>query len=307
MRKTIQIGLTGLLLLMASVLLHAQPGAKAASPNNTGYIEVYDAGAINWSEGVLTATGIGLMPRNESDRARAYLKARSYARLDALANLLMLIDRVQIDAQYVGADYTTQSEEIRASISGFIRGAQIIDERKVLIEGQEAVQVTVGTAMYGQRGLSRLLMKPSLALPPKAPEPSPTYMELVAPNTPATGSPTVEGNYTGLIIDARGLKVQPAMAPRILKADGTVLYGTGKLDPDQVVEKGMAAYYRDMWAGRADARAGSNPLIIRPIGTYRRAVATTDVVISDADAAKLLAEDARTNFLKAMKVVFVVD
>lgn len=304
MRKATLISL--LFLLTGSALLNAQSGAKPAPPNNVGYIEVYDVGAINWSEGMLTATGVGLMPRDEPNRARAYLKARGYARLDALANLLMLIDRVQIDAQYVGADYTAQNEEIRASVTGFIRGAQVLDERKIFIEGQEAVQVTVGTAMYGQRGLSRLLLKPSLA-PPAAPVPSPPHIELTAPNVPAVGSPTVEGNYTGLIIDARGLKVQPAMAPRILRADGTVLYGAGKIDPDQLIEKGMASYYRDMSAARADARAGSNPLIIRPIGVYRRAVASTDVVISDADAAKLLAEDARTNFLKEMKVVFVVD
>jgi hypothetical protein len=292
---------------MGSVPLLAQTRARTVQPDNAGYIEVYDVGAINWSEGVLSATGIGLMPRNESDRARAYLKARSYARLEALANLLMLIDRVQIDAQYVGADYTTQSEEIRATISGFVRGAQVIDERKVLIEGQEAVQVTVGTAMYGQRGLSRYLLKPAFTAPSSVTEPALPRIELVSPNTPATGTAVAEGNYTGLIIDARGLKVQPAMAPRILKADGTVLYGVGKLDLDQLVEKGMAAYYRNLAAARADPRAGNNPLVLRPIGVYRRAVATTDVVLSDADAARLLAEDARTGFLKAMKVVFVVD
>lgn len=297
---------------MGSVPLRAQPGVefgyvKAVGPENTGYIEVYDAGAINWSEGVLTATGIGLMPRDEPNRARAYLKARGYARLEALANLLMLIDRVQIDAQYMGADYIAQNEEIRASINGFIRGAQVLDERKIFLEGQEAVQVTVGTAMYGRRGLSRLLLKPSVTPSAAVPESSLPRIELVGVNTPASGTPLVEGNYTGLIIDARGLKVQPAMAPRILKADGTVLYGKGSVDIDRVIEKGMASYYRDMSAARADARAGSHPLVIRPIGVYRRAVATTDVVISDADAAKLLAEDARTRFLQEMKVVFVVD
>jgi len=248
------------------------------------------------------------MPRDEPNRARAYLKARGYARLDALANLLMLIDRVQIDAQYTGADYMMQSEVIRASVTGFVRGAQVIDERKIIIEGQEAVQVTVGTAMYGQNGLSRMLLRPSPAEPaPAAPEPPLPRIELLAPNIPAPDAPVVEGNYTGLIIDARGLKVQPAMAPRILKADGTPLYGVGDFDLDKVVEQGLASYYRDMEAARADKRAGNNPLILRPIGVYRRSVATTDVVLSDADAAKLLAEDAKTRFLRQLKVVFVVD
>jgi hypothetical protein len=296
------------LLLLASLPAHAQTVIRKESPQ--GYIEVYENAAINWSEGVLTATGVGLLPRDEPNRARAYLKARGYARLDALANLLMLIDRVQIDAQFTGADYMMQSEIIRASITGFVRGAQVIDERKIIIEGQEAVQVTVGTAMYGKDGLSRLLLRPSPAPAepaPAAPEPPLPRIELLAPNVPAPDTPVVEGNYTGLIIDARGLKVQPAMAPRILKADGTPIYGVGNFDLDKVVEQGLASYYRDMDAARADKRAGNNPLIVRPIGVYRRAVATTDVVLSDADTAKLLAEDAKTRFLRQLKVVFVVD
>jgi hypothetical protein len=298
--------LTAIGLLLASLPAHAQTVIRKESPQ--GYIEVYEDAAINWSEGVLTATGVGLIPRDEPNRARAYLKARGYARLDALANLLMLIDRVQIDAQYTGADYMMQSEVLRASITGFVRGAQVIDERKIIIEGQEAVQVTVGTAMYGKDGLSRMLLRPSPAeLAPAAPEPSLPRIELLAPNVPAPDAPIVEGNYTGLIIDARGLKVQPAMAPRILKADGTPIYGVGNFDIDKVVEQGLASYYRDMDAARADKRAGDNPLILRPIGVYRRSVATTDVVLSDADAAKLLAEDAKTRFLKQLKVVFVVD
>jgi hypothetical protein len=184
-----------------------------------------------------------------------------------------------------------------------VRGAQVIDERKIIIEGQEAVQVTVGTAMYGQNGLSRMLLRPSPAEPaPAAPEPPLPRIELLAPNIPAPDAPVVEGNYTGLIIDARGLKVQPAMAPRILKADGTPIYGVGNFDLDKVVEQGLASYYRDMDAARADKRAGNNPLIVRPIGVYRRAVATTDVVLSDADTAKLLAEDAKTRFLRQLKV-----
>lgn len=277
-----------------------------------GYVIVHDEGEIDWSKGVLSATGVGLMPREEPNRARAYLKARGYARLDALANLLMLVDRIQIDAQYTGADYMAQSEEIRASVSGFLRGAMITDERKIYIEGQEAVQVTVSIPMSGQRGLSSVLLKPTLTPTPPpapaAPEPALPRIEILRPNLPVSESPpSVEGNYTGLIIDARGLNLQPAMAPRILRADGTPLYGAGNYDPDLVVEKGLAAYYKDLESARKDVRAGSNPLILRPIGVYRRAVATTDVVLSDTDATKLLEENKRTKFLDKLQVVFVVD
>lgn len=279
-------------------------------PVGGGYVIVHDEGEIDWSKGTLSATGVGLMPKDEPNRARAYLKARGYARLDALANLMMLVDRVQIDARYTGADYIAQSEELRAAVSGFLRGATVIDERKIYIEGQEAVQVTVAVPLYGQRGLGAALLKqpPAFATPPVEPEPRLPRLEITRPNRAiGENAPTVEGTYTGLIIDARGLGVQPAMAPRILKADGTVLYGEGKYDPDQLLQQGLAAYYKDLDAARADARAGSNPLILKPIGVYRRAVATTDVVLSDLDATKLLAENARTKFLDKLQVVFVID
>ncbi len=175
--------------------------------------------------------------------------------------------------------------------------------------GHEAVQVTVSIPMYGQRGLSGVMLKPSVDPPASAePEPKLPRLEILRPNLPVSDAPLqIEGKYTGLIIDARGLNVQPAMAPRILKADETPLYGQGNYDINTVVEKGLAAYYKDLDAARRDARAGSNPLILRPIGVYRRAAATTEVVLSDADAAKLIEENKRTKFLDKLHVVFVVD
>lgn len=288
------------------------PAQNLRPPSDPGYvyIEVHNAGQINWTESVISATGVGLMPRGEPNRAKAYLKARGYARLDALANLLTLIDRIQIDAQYTGEDYMAQSEVIRAAVNGFVRGSTILEEKKIFIEGQEAVQVTVGTAMYGNRGISQALLRPALTNPITAPAPQPSLPRIVLsqPNTTALETAiSVEGNYTGLIIDARGLKVSPTMAPKILKADSTNLYGTGNLDIDVLVDKGMVSYFKDLDAAKTDARVGSKPLVIRAIGVYKREAASSDVVISDADAAKLLAEDAKTRFLKKMNVIFVVD
>lgn len=299
-----------LLSLFAGLMALSAQNLRPPSDPGSIYIEVHDAGQINWTENVITATGVGLMPRSEPDRAKAYLKARGYARLDALANLLTVIDRIQIDAQYTGEDYMAQSEIIRAAVNGFLRGTAVMEEKKIFIEGQEAVQVTVGTAMYGNRGLSSALLRPALTNPAAAPAPQPALPRIVLsqPNTSALEtSLSLEGNYTGLIIDARGLKVSPTMAPKILKADGSTLYGTGSLDIDDLMEKGMVAYFKDLEAAKGHARAGNKPLVIRAIGVYKREAASSDVVISDADAAKLTAEDSRTGFLKKMNVIFVVD
>lgn len=299
-----------LLSLFAGLTALSAQSLRPPSDPGYVYIEVHDAGQINWTDNVITATGVGLMPRSEPDRAKAYLKARGYARLDALANLLTMIDRIQIDAQYTGEDYMAQSEIIRAAVNGFVRGSAVLEEKKIFIEGQEAVQVTVGTAMYGNRGLSSALLRPALTNPitPPAPPPSLPRIVLSQPNTSTLETPlSVEGDYTGLIVDARGLKVSPTMAPKILKADGSTLYGTGNLDIDDLIEKGMVSYFKDLEAAKGHARAGKKPLILRAIGVFKREAASSDVVVSDADAAKLLAEDGKTGFLKKMNVIFVVD
>lgn len=268
------------------------------------YIEVFEEGAANWTDGVLTASGIGLLPPEEKNRAKAYLQARGYARLEALANLLALIDRIQIDAQYTGKDYIAQNEEVRASINGFIRGAQVLEERKITLEGEPAVLVVVGTAMYGRRGLSGSLLKPG---PPSPPAPALPRIELSRPDEPGEANLQVEGDYTGLIVDARGLNVRPSMLPRILRADGSVLYGKANVDPEVVIEKGMAAYVKNLESALQNSRAGKKPLIVRAIGVYRQAVSSSDVVLSKKDADKLVVEDQRSGFLQKLNVVLVID
>jgi predicted ABC-type ATPase len=97
------------------------------------------------------------------------------------------------------------------------------------------------------------------------------------------------------------------MMPRILRADGSVIYGNTKVDPETVIQKGMVSYYRDMTSATRDARAGSKPLVIRPIGVYKQEAVTSDVVLSQKDAEKLIAENERSGFLKKLNVVIVTE
>ncbi len=46
--------------------------------------------------------------------------------------------------------------------------------------------------------------------------------------------------YTGVVIDARGLGVMPSMSPKIYDNTGNEVYGTMTVDPDYVIEKGIA-------------------------------------------------------------------
>jgi len=276
--------------------------------------EIPDAGKIDWQKGAIYATGMGAMPKNEPNRAKAYLKARGYAKMEALANLLMVVDKVRIDSESYGEDYEAQSEKIRMEIKGFLKGAQIVGERKVKIEGDWAVEVTVATRMYGDEGLSNIIL-PEVTRRHRATEPEeetapPAPRKIDIPAKPVP-SPTPlpkeqEGPYTSVIIDTRGYGVMPCMSPKIRRPDGSEVWGTVKVDPSYVIEHGIVVYARSLEEARQNKRAGSSPLILRAIGRAGTA-SLADPILSDQDAEKLLNENGRAGFLEKFRVIFVVD
>ena len=110
-----------------------------------------------------------------------------------------------------------------------------------------------------------------------------------------------EGIYTGLVIDCRGLGLQTAMSPVILNSNGTKIYGHKNIDPDKVIEMGMADYVNDP---AKLSRAGTNPLIIKAIALENF---NSNPVVSLKDSNQILVENYATQFLKALKVVFLYD
>lgn len=110
-----------------------------------------------------------------------------------------------------------------------------------------------------------------------------------------------QGNYTGLIVDCRGLHLQPVMSPVILNTNGTKIFGHKNLDPDKIVEMGMADYVTD---SNAVARAGENPLVVKAVKLENF---NSCPVLTLADSNRVLIENHATKFLKDLKVVFLYD
>jgi hypothetical protein len=110
-----------------------------------------------------------------------------------------------------------------------------------------------------------------------------------------------EGNYTGLIVDCRGLELQPVMSPVIMNSNGTKIYGHKNLDIDEIINKGMADYVDD--TENVD-RAGPNPLIFKAVSL---ANFNSNPVLTVSDSNRVLIENYATKFLKDLKVVFLFD
>ena len=110
-----------------------------------------------------------------------------------------------------------------------------------------------------------------------------------------------QGDYTGLIVDCRGLGLQPVMSAVIKNSNGTKIYGHKNLDIDKIISIGVADYVSDI---DSVARAGENPLVVKAVAVENF---NSNPVLTIADSNRVLIENYATKFLKDMKVVFLFD
>jgi len=287
--------------------------------------KVSDKARIDWTNLVYVAEGDGAVPTKsvEPNRAKALLKAKDYAKMAAIANLLMAIEGTAISYESVGKDYMAETT-IRQKIEGFVKNVEVVETRREKIEGDEIVTVKVRAPMFGKNAPGTVFMTeapPPAVIPGVEPEGEPggTTVDVsvkvvvkpdvaaVVPTTPIVPKPSIETRpYTGVIIDASGFKITRAINPKIRRNDGSEVWGTVEASAALLQERGIVAYAESMAKAKANARAGSNPLIIRAAGRAGKRF-FPDVVLSDSDAALLLSENAKSGFLDKFNVIFVKD
>ena len=252
-----------------------------------GVVTQLEKGSVNYSEQTISAIGIGFVPQNAINAGQARRLALRIAKQDALRQLIEIVNGVTLTSE------TTMSgamvdDVINTKVRGFIRGARQNGEPKYLSDTSVEVEYSVPMS-----GISDLMLPP-LTVPVAAPGEVAS-----APSSPNAGG------ITGIIIDARGLKTRPAMAPRILDQNGNAVYGPGTYSREYAVKNGVAGYSKSLEAAQKDARVMGNPLIIKGVaaaGTNR-----TDITVSNADVSKIDSANRSYSVLKDCRVLILLD
>ena len=266
-------------------------------------VENIGNGSINWTKGILQATGIGASPEEYYGKPQARPMALRAARIDAMRNLLEVTQGVRIDSATVVKNFAVTNDVIMAKVSGMVKGAQIV-KQEYLSDG--TVEVTMQMSLHG--GFAQLILPqeirqvepiksvPSLSVEP--PKPSP-----VIPSKTAE-KPTSE-IYTGLVVNAIGLNARPAMSPKIVDETGQEVYGSAFVSREYAVQQGMSGYAKDITAAQSNPRVTNNPLTVKGLKT--EGPGNSDIVISNADASKLRSASEHLSFMKKCRVMIVVD
>ena len=142
---------------------------------------------------------------------------------------------------------------------------------------------------------------------PKGPALLPQEVMAFPMETPgaAPGEAPASGVLTGLVVDARGLGVRPAMAPKILDETGQEVYGSAFVSREFAVQQGMSGYAKGLTSAKQNQRVTANPLVVK--GLRVEGPGQCNIVISNADAVRLRNSSADLSFLEKCRVMIVVD
>lgn len=247
----------------------------------------------------ITADGYGVLPQNRPF-GQAKLMARRAAVVEAQRNLLETVKDVAIDSETNVEMSMILNDTIHSEISGVIRGARVIDEEYIPEDG--IYRVTMSVPMYGVGSLGQVVFDNVIGNNQKVPVP--------APSPAYNPSTQLNGNYTGLVIRARGAGLVRTFCPAIYDTSGRAIYGVYNVDKKYAIDYGVVGYAQGPQGWDAvrmgTSRAGSNPLVVDIVEVRQRVANKCDVVISVEDADRILAENRYSHFLDNYAVMFEI-
>lgn len=250
-------------------------------------------GGINWTDQIVRATGYGAPNPNLPPGAQR-ASAIEAAKTVALRNLLQMVKGMYINSETTVENAMVTSDVIHTQVQGIVRNFRVVDTR-YMSTGDIEVDVEVPLSSFYE-----ILSQIPGGLPPAGQQPPQTGYP-----APGTGQPSTSAVYTGLIVDATGLGVRPALAPKIVDELGNEVYGTGYVSRDYAVQVGVVGYEKDLNRARSNERVGANPVVIKALRATGKN--KTDVVISNADAQLIRSSAANLNFLEQCKVMIILD
>lgn len=271
-------------------------------------------GYFNWTTGTATATGLGVPPQQAASPAQAKEMTRAAAWSVALANLLEVVNGIRVDAHTTVKNYVTTNAEVQTHVEGMVKQATVIDEQELPTgEVKTTVQMHIAGALTEHLATAGSTPQAKLPRPALPTQPGgKTQSQPTRPAPPAKSATKGQTVHTGLVIDARGIGAQQALAPRIVALDDEI-YGpsiverslttSSSVPPEE--QKRIAWYFTDEATARSHQKVAPNPFIIRALGVI--APSKTDLIIEETKAQRLQSLPEYRDFLKQAKVVIVID
>ncbi len=256
-------------------------------------------GCIDWENGVIYATGMGVPNPAFTTKAQKTYSAHQAAIIVAQKNLLQMVEGINITSTSTVKAGMLEDDTIKTQISGKIKHVQEVGRPKMMNDGS----VWVTMKMYMRDIVSILIDNRQFDMQGNDMFQRPEKKKVEKKEGSQYGG-SADTVYTGVIIDARGSGITPAMSPKIYTAEGKEVYGSMAVERDFVLKYGIVGYVNDLDKAKDNERVKGNPLLIK--GRPNQGSQSSDLVISDEDAELLMKLDATQSFLREARVMIVI-
>lgn len=256
-------------------------------------VEVRPEGHINWSHHLWRVRGQSLPvspalsfggPIRQAGGALALARADAVGRLTALRAAMVWgdsVDKAELEAHVPLEAVSARAGEGRSILTQFFA------------DGHVALTEDFGWDGPMAEALWQARQRAATSVPSVAQAPTPS---LTAHDDAAVGVPT------GLVVNARGLSLRPALLPEIRDAAGALLYSIRNVHPEALSRYGVARYSHSLDTAGKDERMGAHPAVVRAHAT---AGTTSHIVVVDARQAAIVR--ASSPALARAKIIIVLD
>ncbi|MBN1101774.1 MAG: hypothetical protein JXL84_00015 [Deltaproteobacteria bacterium] len=253
------------------------------------YTEVFHSGKVDWWKGTAEAVGVAAPPKRAAKADRQQGKLAAEAEKAARRNLVDLLGKIKVDSGTSVAQLFARSEALKKEVQLL---AQKTPVQRIRNRRDGSVEATIRMNLSGP--LSDLLLPKDIQ----------RINPVLQPKKPAE---KVEKAFTGLIVECSGIRVRPAMVPKIYDEDGQMVFGPPFISREYALMEGVARYVRDFASGKAEAngRVAPRPLKVKGIRTSK--TGSSDIVIGNADAARVKASAGNLRVLQRCRLLIVLE
>ena len=245
-------------------------------------------GAVDWVRNSVRATGTSLVSADAKNPQTIAMAAQE-SRQRAIMHLFEELGRVYVTSNSTVDRYIEQDDRFKRKVMGMVASAIVA---KQVSHPDGTIETTVEIKLDNE--FRRPIVKELQS------EGRESRLKKIS-----TSTATEPDNFTGLVVDARGISARPSLGPRLLNADGDDAYSVAYVESRQIAEGGIVAYVPDIESAIAHPRVTPSPMIIKAIRAEGSNL--TDIVVSDEALQKLHGDPKHFSFLKKGKVVFIID
>lgn len=279
-------------------------GKTAAAAETVPLVQGVGQGRINWFDGVLTSTAQGEVPPVFSQEAGdTEAVARRVALMKARRAIWASLQGLTVDNARTVEDLLQGNTNIGDELRGIVHNSRVFDSVRL---GGGVQEVTVGIDIHGE--LARTVLPEMIWVDQSQTVSSAGASQTAGASASVANSQERQINargFTGLVVDARGLKVRPAILPRFYDLEGSEFYGPGIADKAMGLQRGLASYTVRLGSREMEERVGPRPLHLRAMGVKGRH--RCDLVLESVRAAQLLASPQTRESLRNCRVLILID